>query len=104
VWLSRSENIATRHVGAGHLLATRDWTWIAARCSTRWKPAVGLASPPRLEHQPAQLVVEILRQVALQRLEVDAAGRAPPTASWSLGERQQQVLEGARIRGGRSLA
>jgi hypothetical protein len=33
-----------QHVGAGHLLAADDWTWITARWITRWKPAVGLES------------------------------------------------------------
>src|SRR6266851_4931673 len=43
-WLSRSENSATSTLAPVTSLRPDDWTWTAARWTTRWKPAVGSGS------------------------------------------------------------
>src|SRR5271155_2692018 len=45
-WLSRSAKIATRTLAPVTSSRPDDCTWIAARWTTRWKPAVALASSP----------------------------------------------------------
>ena len=87
------ENIATSTLAPVTSSRPEDWTWIAARCRTRWKPAVGLASPARFETRPRELVVEIVDDVAAEAVEIDAAGAQHGGSVLILGQSQQKVLE-----------
>src|SRR5215831_4404063 len=82
-WLSRSENSATSTLAPVTSSRPEDCTWIAARCSTRWKPAVGLASlaalPTRLESWLSMYSERSRRRRSRSRLQA----RNTATASWS---------------------
>ena len=66
---------------------------MAARCSTRWKPAVGLASAWWVADDIAELVVDIVGEVAAQPLDIDVAGAHHGDGVLIVDQRQQQVLE-----------
>ena len=91
---SRSENRATSTLAPVTSLRPDDWTWIAARWMTRWKPAVGLASTTPSTARPGQLVVEEVHQAGPQPLDLDRAGLEHGHRVLVLGQRHQQMLEG----------
>ena len=63
------------HVGACHLLAPDDCTWITARWMTRWKPASAWPPRGRLDDEVFQLVVDVVaRGLLAQKVEIDRAG------------------------------
>ena len=70
-----------------------DCTWITARWMTRWKPAVGLESwrpsPTRFD----EFGVDILDEVAPQRVDLDVAGPHDGGRVLVVDQREQQVLQ-----------
>src|SRR5215470_10249727 len=82
-WLSRSENSATSTLAPVTSSRPEDWTWIAARCSTRWNPAVGLASPALLPTRLASWLSTYSVRSRRSRSMSTLQARMTAMASWS---------------------
>ena len=66
---------------------------MAARCTTRWKPAVGFGSPGRSVASPARSLSRNSIEVGAQLVEIDAAGAQHGGGVGVLGQAEQQVLQ-----------
>ena len=93
-WLSRSENRATSTLAPVTSSRPEDCTWIAARCTTRWKPAVGFGIARPVGGQAGQVLVEELLQIAPQLVQIHAAGPQHGRRIRIVGKAEQQVLQG----------
>ena len=92
-WLSRSENSATSTLAPVTSLRPDDCTWTAARCTTRWKPAVGSGSLGVWVTMPFRRLSMKDLEVMPQAIDIDAAGLEHRGRILVLRHRQQQVLE-----------
>ncbi len=70
-----------QHVGAGHFLAAGRLDMNGGALQHALEAGGGLRLAAAGGHQPGELVVEILRDVAAQPVEIDAAGAQTATAS-----------------------
>ena len=93
-WLSRSENRATSTLAPVTSLRPDDWTWIAARWMTRWKPGGRLGVDHAVDHQAGQIVIQEVGQAGPQPLDLDRAGLEHGHRVLVLGQRHEQMLEG----------
>ena len=66
---------------------------MAARCTTRWKPAVGFGSPARSVARPGQILVEELAEILAQLVEIDAAGAQHGRRVAVVGQAEQQMFQ-----------
>ncbi len=82
-----------QHIGAGHLLAARglDMDRGALQDALEARRRLGVLDMGR--DQIAELVVDVMTDVAAQLLEIDGAGAQHRDRVLILGQRQQQVLE-----------